>query len=142
MKKLKIKIKKMNSEAKIPIMAYDWAAGFDFFSLHDAELSPGETKIIQTGIAMEIPSGKCLQSWDRSGMGVKGIHRFAGLVDPDYRGEIKIVLFNSTKNKIQIKKYDKIAQGLIIDYYTPEFELSENLSKTLREENWKSSSGK
>ncbi len=130
-KPIKIKIKKLHEDAQIPKIGSEHAAGFDLYSIEDYVLEPGETKAIGTGIAMEIPEGKCCCIWDRSGYGAKGIHRFAGLIDSDYRGEYKIVLHNSTKETFKINKGDRIAQALIQDYYKPEFELSE-LSETRR----------
>lgn len=138
---IKVKIKKLNSDAKIPFLATEHSAGFDLYSVEDYELHAGETKAISTGIAMEIPEGKCYQIWDRSGMGFKGIHRFAGLIDSDYRGEFKIVLFNSTKQAFKISKGDRIAQVIITDYYKPEFEEVSELSETKRGEGRFGSSG-
>jgi dUTP pyrophosphatase len=139
---LKIKAKKLNPEAKLPTLATEHAAGFDIYSIEDYEFKPGETHMVNTGIALEIPEGKCCQIWDRSGMGAKGIHRFSGLIDSDYRGEFKIVLFNSTQQPFKINKGDRIAQGLILDYYSPIFEEAQELSETKRGENAFGSTGK
>ena len=95
MEKITVKVKKLNNKAKIPIYGTNNSAGFDFFAMDDFSLKAKSTAVIETGIAMEIPEGHALQIWDRGGMGVKGIHRFSGLIDSDYRGEIKIVLHNS-----------------------------------------------
>lgn len=132
MEKIKIKIKKLDPQAKVPLIGSEHAAAFDLYSLEDYEIAPGETKAIRTGIAMEIPVGKCCQIWDRSGMGIKGIHRFAGLIDSDYRGEFKIVLHNHNKEPFKINKGDRIAQGMILDHYQVEFEEVIELSNTLR----------
>jgi dUTP pyrophosphatase len=75
-------------------------------------------------------------------MGFKGIHRFAGLIDSDYRGEFKIVLFNSTKNKFKISKGDRICQVVVQDYYTPEFIETDELNETNRGDKGFGSSGK
>jgi dUTP pyrophosphatase len=140
--KIEVKIKKLNPDAIIPILGTEHAAGFDVFSIEEHEFLPGETYAIKTGIAIEIPEGKALFIWDRSGMGFKGIHRFAGLIDSDYRGEIKIILFNSKKENFRISKGDRIAQGVIQDYYTPEFEEVSELSETIRGEGRFGSTGK
>jgi len=131
-KTINVKVKKLHPDAQIPKVGTEHAAGFDLYSIEDYELKPGETKAIGTGIAMEIPEGKCCCIWDRSGYGAKGIHRFAGLIDSDYRGEFKIVLHNSTKETFKISKGDRIAQGLIQDYYQSKFELADNLLETKR----------
>jgi dUTP pyrophosphatase len=141
-KKVPVKIKLLHSDAKIPTLGTEHAAGFDIYSIEDYELQPGETHAITTGIALEVPEGKCVQIWDRSGMGFKGIHRFAGLIDSDYRGEFKIILFNSTKQVFKIAKGDRICQAIIVDYYKPEFEEINELSESKRGENWNSSTGR
>lgn len=131
-KKIEVKIKKLQSDAKIPLVSTEHAAGFDIYSSEDYELQIGETHAIATGIAVEIPIGKVLFIWDRSGMGFKGVHRFAGVIDSDYRGELKIVLCNHSKSVYKISKGDRIAQGVIQDYYTPEFIEVKELSDTSR----------
>jgi len=142
LKTIKVKVKKLHPAAKIPTISTINAAGFDIYSVEDYELQPGETKAIHSGIAIENPQGKATFLWDRSGMGFKGVHRFAGLIDSDYRGEFNIVLHNSTKEPYKIKKGDRIAQGVIQDYYTPDFEEVDELSETQRGEGWNSSTGK
>jgi len=127
-----VKIKKIHPDAKIPKYGSEHSAGFDLYSIEDYSFSPGETHAISTGISMEIPEGKACFIWDRSGMGLKGIHRFAGLLDSDYRGEYKIVLCNLSGNIFKINKGDRIAQGVIQDYYKAEFEEVSQLSDTSR----------
>ncbi len=129
---IKIRIKKLVPEAKIPNCGSEHSAGFDLYSVEDYELQSGETHAFTTGISMEIPEGKACFFWDRSGMGFKGIHRFAGLIDSDYRGEFKVILNNSTKLPFKINKGDRIAQGVIQDYYRPEFIEVNELEDTQR----------
>jgi len=142
LKPIKIKIKKLHPDAIIPTISTPNAAGFDIYSIEDYELQPGETKAIHSGIAIEIPEGKATFIWDRSGMGFKGIHRLGGLIDSDYRGEFNIILCNHTKESYQIKKGDRIAQAVIQDYYTPEFEEVDELENSKRGEAWNSSTGR
>ena len=125
-------MQKLHPDAKVPLVATEHAAAFDLHSIENATLQPGETKAIGTGLALEIPKGFACYIRDRSSMGFKGIHSFAGLLDSDYRGEYKIVLHNTTKEPFTINKNDRIAQGSIKEYYTPEFEIVENLSETQR----------
>ena len=129
---IKIKVKKLHQDTKIPTSGSEHSAGFDLYSVEDYEIQPGETHAVPTGISMEIPEGKACFFWDRSGMGFKGIHRFAGLIDSDYRGEFKVILNNSTKLPFKINKGDRIAQGVIQDYYRPEFIETKELSDTGR----------
>ena len=132
MQKIKVKIKRIHPDAKIPFSAYEEAAGFDFYSIEDIEILPGQSLMVRTGICYEIEAGYCLQIWDRSGLGAKGIHRFAGLIDSDYRGEIKIILFNSTKEPFKIAKGDRIAQGSIVPILQPDFEEVPELNESKR----------
>ena len=129
-------------DAKIPIYGSEHAAGFDVYSINDYTIYPEETKTIETGIAMEIPEGKVIKVWDRGGMGIKGIHRFAGVIDADYRGEFKIVLHNHNRDPYKIKKGDRIAQCIITDYYKANFQKVNELSDTVRGEGWNHSTGK
>ncbi len=140
--KIPINIKKLHVDAKIPTAGTEHAAGFDLHSIEDYEFQSGETHAVPTGIAIEIPEGKALFIWDRSGMGFKGMHRFAGLIDSDYRGELKIILFNSKKENFKILKGERIAQGVIQDYYQPEFQEVDELSETIRGHGGFGSTGK
>ena len=139
---IKIKVKKLTPEAKIPTSGSEHAAGFDLYSIEEYEIQPGETHAVPTGISMEIPVGKACFFWDRSGMGFKGIHRFAGLIDSDYRGEFKVILNNSTKLPFKINKGDRIAQGVIQDYYRPDFIETDDLTDTNRGSGGFGSTGK
>ena len=140
--RIPVKIKKLHPDAKLPSYNTEHASGFDLYSIIDYELKSGETKTIPTGITVEIPEGKVCLIWDRSGLGSKGIHRFAGVIDSDYRGEVKIVLHNNSDLLFQIKIGDRIAQAIIQDYYRAEFELADNLSETQRGELGFGSSGR
>src|SRR3989344_8198650 len=140
--KVPVKIKRIHPDAKIPTVSTEHSAGFDFYSVEDCKFKPGETKAVSTGIVIEVPDGKACFIWDRSGMGFKGIHRFAGVIDSDYRGEIKIVLCNHTKNNFKINKGDRIAQAVIQDYYYAEFLEVDELSESSSGEKGFGSSGK
>ncbi len=142
LKKADVKIKKLHPDAKIPSHNNEHAAGFDIYSVEDVILYPNETKAVSTGIAVEIPEGKVLLLWDSSGMGFKGIHRFSGVLDSDYRGEIKVVLHNHTKEPYKIQKGDRIIQAIIQDYYKAEFQNTNELSETQRGESRFSSTGR
>ena len=138
--KISIKIKKLHKDAKIPLYATEHSAAFDLYSIESVIINPNETKIISTGISMEIPEGKVGLIWDRSGLGSKGIHRFAGVIDSDYRGEWKIVLHNRSSLAIKINIGDRIAQAIIQDYYKSEF-IEDELSETKRDQSGFGSTG-
>ena len=136
------KIKLLHPDAKVPTYNDEYAAGCDIYSIEDYEFQPGETHKIGTGIAIEIQSGKVLLLWDRSGMGSKGIPRYAGVIDSNYRGEIKVVLHNSTDKPYKVSKGDKIVQGICQDYYRVMWEVATELSDTVRGDSGFGSSGK
>ena len=132
MQKIKVKVKLLHSDAKIPFYGSEGAAGFDLYSIEDKEINPGETIMVGTGIALEIEEGYCWQFWDRSGLAKKGIHHFGGLGDSDYRGEFKVVLHNAGKEVYKIEKGDRIIQIVPAPIVRAEFEQVEELGETIR----------
>jgi dUTP pyrophosphatase len=108
-----IKVQKLNPQARVPSKAHDTDAGFDLYSNKYELILAGETKLIGTGIAMSIPREYSGFIWDRSSMGVKGLHRFAGVIDSDYRGEIKVCIHNASGEDYTIREGDKVAQLVI-----------------------------
>jgi len=129
---MELKVKKLKGNAKLPERKTEGAAGLDLYSAEDVEINPGEIKIIGTGIAVEIPKGYFGLIKDRSGFASKGLHTLAGVIDEDYRGEIKIVLVNLGKEKIKIEKGTRIAQLIIIPYLKVTVKEVEELSETER----------
>jgi len=118
---MEIPVKRLTSTAIIPTKKNVSDAGFDLYSDGDWTIWSQDTDnltndhigFVPTGIAMAIPEGHVGLIWDRSGMGADGIHRFAGVIDSGYRGEIKVILYNSTCRRYQIKHGERIAQILI-----------------------------
>jgi dUTP pyrophosphatase len=94
-------------------------------------ISPGRA-MVKTGISMQFPLNYVAQIWDRSGMGVKGIHRFAGVGDGNYTGEYKVVLVNFTSEEYKINKGDRIAQVLFVPVEHPAFTIVNALEETER----------
>lgn len=129
-----MKIKLLSKEAKPPIRANSTDAGADLCSIEDLVISPLERKPVSTGISIEIPEGYYGRIAPRSGLAYKnGIDVLAGVIDSSYRGEIKVILFNSDKeNYFEIKKGDRIAQLIIEDHFNLEFEIVDDLSYTAR----------
>lgn len=113
---IKLKVKKINPNAKLPERKNEGDAGLDLYCIEDYTIKPFEIKQISTGIAIEIPKGYFGLIKDRSGLSMKGLHVLAGVIDENYRGEIKIVLINLSNNEIKIEKHTRIAQLLIIPY--------------------------
>lgn len=145
---MKVKIKKLHPDAVIPKYAKDGDSGFDFVALEETEIYPGETKLVKTGIAVEIPVGFELQVRPRSGTSLKTPLRVAnapGTVDSGYRGECCVIMTHIGAydvNPFIIKKGDRIAQGVICPVIRAEFELVEELSDSERGSGGFGSTGK
>ena len=141
-----VKIKKLNEEAKIPTYGTDYAAGADLYALTEdiVTIMPGETKLIKTGISMEIPTGYAGLIYARSGLASKkGLApaNKVGVVDSDYRGEIMVALHNHSNEERQIENGERIAQFVITPYLKACFEEVDNLDDTERGENGFGSTG-
>jgi len=119
----KINFKKLYGGAHAPTKSNSTDAGYDLYSVNDVAIPKGYNALINTGIAIEIPRGSVGLIWDRSSLGVKGIHRHAGVIDCGYTGEVKVCLHNTSAVTYEIKKGDRIAQLIIQD--APHYELKE-----------------
>lgn len=142
--RIPVKISLDNSNAKIPEYAHSSDAGADIFSSEEITIHPNETKAVGTGIKLEIPKGYEIQIRPRSGLSLKTGLRIAnsiGTIDADYRGEVKVLLWNSGSEDYTIKIGDKIAQMLIKEVPMIKFELIDSLSKTERGEKGFGSTG-
>jgi dUTP pyrophosphatase len=130
-----IKVKRLNPTAQIPRYAHAGSYGdlaADLYSCCTATLEPGATQAVQTGIAMEFPPTHGALVEDRSGLAIRGITTLAGVIDPGYRGEIKIVLTNLGATPVEIKPGDRIAQLRIIERIEATFEEVEELGEAAR----------
>jgi dUTP pyrophosphatase len=135
-KKLNINIKKLSPSAVMPIYATTGAACFDLVATEDAIIYPQSHKAIGTGLAFEIPEGYVMQVFGRSGHGFKNNIRLVnctGIIDSDYRGEVKVGLYNDQQeNQFEVKIGDRIAQAMIVPINQVTFFESENLTETNR----------
>ena len=123
--------------AKLPVYGSTEAAGADLHACLEEAVTvmPGETAWIPTGIALEVPKGCAGLVYARSGMAAKrGLApaNKVGVIDSDYRGEIKVVLLNHSKEPQVIEPGERIAQFVITPVLTPEYVLVEELSDTER----------
>lgn len=131
----KVKIKKLNTNAKVPTRGSEEAAGYDLYSNSDVEIRPEGTIKVNTGIAMEIPKGYFGAIYARSGLATKEGLRPAncvGVIDSDYRGEIIVALHNDSNIVRVVEKGERIAQIVIMPYLSVEFEEVDNLDETKR----------
>ena len=130
---MRMKVKKLHPDAKLPSYAHDGDAGMDIFSLESCTLKPGERKMIRTGISYELEPGFVSLIWDKSGLAAKhGLKTMGGVIEHNYRGELRIILLNTSGEEFKIEKGDKIAQMLIQPVTTAKIEEANELSDTNR----------
>ena len=132
---MKVNVKKLKKEAKLPAYGSAQAAGADLYAVESVVIGAGETKFVHTGIALELPEGTVGLVYARSGMACKqdlAPANKVGVIDSDYRGEIIVALHNHGKEERRVEAGDRVAQFVIAPYYTAEFEQAEELSDTKR----------
>lgn len=132
-----IRVKKLRGNAILPAYGSAEAAGADLYACLDAPVSiePGETAWIPTGIALEVPKGCAGLVYARSSLGAKrGLApaNKVGVVDSDYRGEIRVVLLNHSKQTQIVDPGERVAQFLITPVLTPAYVEAAELSDTDR----------
>lgn len=129
----KLLVKKLHPDAILPKRQTSDSAGYDICSYCDYTILPGSKQLIDTGISFTVPEGTYGQLAPRSGMSCKGTHVGAGVIDRDYTGHVKVLLFNLNKVKsIDINKGDRIAQLLIKRISLCDVEEVDELSSTSR----------
>lgn len=144
MKTIEVGLKLLNDKAVVPTYGTQGAAGFDFYSTTEITVEAGETVLIKTGLAMEIPEGYELQVRPRSGMSLKTKVRVAnspGTIDCDYRGEVGIIIDNIGTTPYEVKIGDRIAQGVLNEVPQAAFKITDTLSETERGEGGYASTG-
>lgn len=145
---IKVNFKKLDKNAYVPTYGSEYAAGADLYALTNGEtlrFSPGETKMIHTGLAVEIPVGYAGLVYARSGIATKrGLApaNKVGVIDSDYRGEVMVSLHNHSNTEQEIADGERIAQLVIAPFLAAEFCETEELSDTVRGEGGFGSTGK
>jgi len=134
---MNIPVKKLKENATMPTYGSEYAAGADLYACIDEAITinPGETHMIPTGLAMELPMGYAGLIYPRSGMASKrGLApaNKVGVVDPDYRGEFMVALHNHSLSAQTVEPNERIAQLVITPFITAQFEETEELSDTVR----------
>ena len=120
---MNLRVKKLNQNATLPTRGSGGAVGYDLYSTEELMVPPAHRALVGTGIAIVLPVGVYGRVAPRSGLAVKhGIQVGAGVIDPDYTGEIKVVLFNHGDKDFEVKKGDRIAQLILERCETPEVE--------------------
>ena len=144
---IKVLVKKINSKAQIPKYKTDGSSGMDLMALIENPIiiKPQKSALIPTGLSIAIPEDTEVQIRPRSGLAAKSsisVLNSPGTIDSDYRGEIKIILFNHGKEKFTINNNDRIAQMILMPVLKAKFEEVEGLPKTLRGSGGFGSTGK
>lgn len=134
---MKIKVKKLNENAIMPTYGSEFAAGADLYACIDGEMTvaPHATVMLPTGIALELPVGYAGFIYARSGLASKrnlAPANKVGVVDCDYRGEVKVALHNHGETEQTIMAGERIAQLVVAPYITAEFTEADELSDTVR----------
>lgn len=141
-----INIKKLNDKAKLPCRATADSAGADLCACIDADtvLMPGERKLIPTGIAIAVPTGFGGFVFPRSGLSSKfgvSLANCVGVIDSDYRGEVKVPVINHSAEPYTINDGERIAQLVIMPVDLCEYGFCDELDKTERGEGGFGSTG-
>ena len=142
----KVKFVKLNQNAIVPTYGTACAAGADLYALLDGDITinPGETVLIHTGIAMQIPDGYGAFIFARSGIATKrGLApaNKVGVIDSDFRGEIMVPIHNHSGAVQQIASGERVAQMVIMPYITADFVECDSLDETERAEGGFGSTG-
>ena len=119
------------------------AAGADLHAAEDLTLAPGERRLVPTGLRVAIPPGHAGLVWPRSGIAVRdGIDTMAGVIDSDYRGEVRVLLVNHGREPFRIRRGDRIAQLLVQRVEPAEFVPADGLPESARGEGGFGSTGR
>ena len=144
---VKVLIKKLYSKVQLPKYKTDGSSGMDLIAFIESPINikPQESALIPTGISIAIPEDTEVQIRPRSGLAAKSsmsVLNTPGTIDSDYRGEIKIILFNHGKKEFIINNNDRVAQMILMPIIKAELEEVEDLPKTLRGSGGFGSTGK
>ncbi|KAL2064867.1 hypothetical protein VTL71DRAFT_4007 [Oculimacula yallundae] len=126
-------IKKLSDKARLPTRGSEFAAGYDLYAAKDTVV-PGRGKVlVDTDISMAVPEGTYGRIAPRSGLASKHmIDTGAGVIDADYRGQVKVLLFNHGEKDFEVKEGDRVAQLVLERIYTPEVVEVKELEESVR----------
>ena len=144
---VKILIKKLNSAVKLPVYKTDGASGMDLmaFIKKPIKIKPKTCSLVSTGLSVAFSKNYEIQIRPRSGLAAKNnitVLNTPGTIDSDYRGEIKVILFNHGNNDFLINNKDRIAQMILTPVIKISLEETNNLPETVRGEGGFGSTGK
>jgi dUTP diphosphatase len=128
-----LNFKQLDPRAVLPTRGSSSAAGLDLYSIEDVSLAPIERRLVRTGLAVAIPEGFYGRVAPRSGLATKsGIDVLAGVIDADYRGEIRCLLINVGNEVVILPEKSKICQLIVEKIVTPTPRWSDDLEQTER----------
>ena len=144
---VKILIKKLNSKVKLPKYKTDGSSGMDLMAFLSKPIliMPQKSELIPTGLSIAIPDNTEVQIRPRSGLAAKNnisVLNAPGTIDSDYRGELKVILYNHGSEEFIVNNDDRIAQMILVPIIKATFEEVENLPETIRGEGGFGSTGK
>ena len=144
---VKVFIKKLNSSAQLPSYKTSGASGMDLMACIEKtiNLEPGKSCLVPTGLSVAFPKEYEIQIRPRSGLAAKNnisVLNTPGTIDSDYRGELKIILFNHSKVNFTINNNDRVAQMILTPIIKMELEVSDKLPDSIRGEGGFGSTGK
>ena len=143
----RVLIKKLNPDVELPVYKTNGASGMDLMAFIETPISiaPNSSYLVPTGLSMAFSDDYEVQIRPRSGLAAKNnitVLNTPGTIDSDYRGEIKIILFNHGKEDFLVNNKDRVAQMILTPVVKMEFEETDNLPDTLRGEGGFGSTGK
>jgi dUTP pyrophosphatase len=110
----KLLVERLDTRAKIPHKASSQAAGLDLYSVENVDIMPGKRQLIGTGLSFKIPNRYYGRIAERSGLALNfGLRIGGGVIDRDYRGEVKVIVHNTTEERYTINEGDRVAQLII-----------------------------
>ena len=144
---VKVLVKKLNSKVKLPSYKTEGSSGMDLIAFVDKpiEIKPNNSALIPTGLSIAIPEDCEVQIRPRSGLAAKSnisVLNTPGTIDSDYRGELKVILFNHGENEFVVNCDDRIAQMILTPVLKIEFEEVNELPETIRGSGGFGSTGK
>lgn len=144
---VKIILKKLNSKIKLPVYKTDGSSGMDLMAFVQKPILiiPGKSEIIPTGLSVAIPENTEIQIRPRSGLAAKNnisVLNTPGTIDSDYRGEIKVILYNHGDKEFIVNNEDRIAQMVLVPVLKASFQEVNDLPITIRGKGGFGSTGK
>lgn len=126
-------VKKLSDKARLPTRGSAFAAGYDLYAAKDTTVPARGKVLVSTDISIACPAGTYGRIAPRSGLASKNfIDTGAGVIDADYRGEVKVLLFNHAETDFEIKEGDRIAQLVLERIYTPDVVEVQELEESVR----------